>query len=149
MPFSGKVKHIPSHWRHSVSEGCSTRAATSEQRAQMMFKGCWNNSANMKQKFHSQCELRYSDCIGWFLFYSGYCIGFAWQGLGSRGAAQVAPVRNCWSFTLPEELQLVARTQAGQVHGELSPVSGTPGWSRGRGEKFSPWGRGSSRDNVQ
>lgn len=30
------------------------------------------------------------------------------------------------------ELQLVGRTHTGKVRGELSPIGGTPHWSRGR-----------------
>jgi len=37
----------------------------------------------------------------------------------------------CWA-RVPEGLHPVGRTHAGAVCGRLSPVGGTPGWSRGR-----------------
>ena len=40
--------------------------------------------------------------------------------------------------SVPEELQPVGRTHVGEVHGELSPVGGTPRWSRGKVRSPAP-----------
>ena len=40
--------------------------------------------------------------------------------------------------SVPEGLQPVGRTHVGEVHEELSPVGGTPRWSRGRARSPPP-----------
>jgi len=62
-----------------------------------------------------------------------------WQDLGPRGgptlehsvAEELHPVGRTHAGTVHEELQPVGRT-LGEVHGGLSPVGGTPHWSRDR-----------------
>ena len=79
-----------------------------------------------------------------------------WQGLWPHGGPTLEqpvpeglhPVEGIYSGVVHGELQLVGRTHTGEVHGGLSPVGGTPHWSRGRVWGVPLWEGRSGRENL-
>ena len=51
--------------------------------------------------------------------------------------------------SVPEGLQAAERTHTGEVHGGLSPVGGTPHWSRGRVRSPAPEEEGAAETRCE